>query len=163
VIVCGTGHRPEKIGGYSYSAFRKLVDFAKPHLENHNPDEVISGTALGWDMVLLVAGLELGMNVHAAIPFNTFGSQWGLETKRWWNDYIEQCSTVTIVTDLDDEPKRFEVLNALNTRNKFMVDKSNRVMALWNGTSGGTANTVHYAESVRRTVDNYWYFWERYG
>lgn len=37
-------------------------------------------------------------------------------------------------------------------RNCYMVDKSLYVLALWNGQSGGTANTVQYAIKNQRRI-----------
>ena len=37
-------------------------------------------------------------------------------------------------------------------RNKYMVDKSDIVVAVWNGSKGGTANTVKYAKQSGKTI-----------
>ena len=36
--------------------------------------------------------------------------------------------------------------------NGWMVDNSDAVIAVWNGTAGGTANTVDYARKLGRSV-----------
>jgi uncharacterized phage-like protein YoqJ len=37
-------------------------------------------------------------------------------------------------------------------RNKYMVNNCDVLLALWNGTPGGTQKCVAYAESVNRTI-----------
>ena len=34
----------------------------------------------------------------------------------------------------------------MQRRNEYMVDKADTLIAVWNGTSGGTANCVKYAK-----------------
>ena len=47
----------------------------------------------------------------------------------------------------------------MQVRNKWMVDNSDLVLALWNGTDGGTANCVRYAEKVGKPITNLWERW----
>jgi uncharacterized phage-like protein YoqJ len=39
-----------------------------------------------------------------------------------------------------------------NKRNEWMIDHANVVVAVWDGTSGGTANAVKYAKKIKRPV-----------
>ncbi len=43
---------------------------------------------------------------------------------------------------------------AFQKRNEWMVDRSSRVIAFYNGESGGTRNTIRYAESKGVQVIN---------
>jgi uncharacterized phage-like protein YoqJ len=47
----------------------------------------------------------------------------------------------------------------LQKRNIWMVDRSTAVLALWDGSKGGTANCVKYAEKVSVPVFNVWPGW----
>ena len=40
----------------------------------------------------------------------------------------------------------------MNLRNKYMVDNSDLLLAVWNGKKGGTANTVKYARKKEKEV-----------
>jgi uncharacterized phage-like protein YoqJ len=40
----------------------------------------------------------------------------------------------------------------MQDRNKWMVDHCDALVAIWNGTSGGTANCVKYALSVNKPI-----------
>jgi hypothetical protein len=67
LIVAGTGHRPDKLGGYSDDAFNLLVKIAKHWLEMNKPTRVISGMALGWDQALATAAVEVDIPFVAAV------------------------------------------------------------------------------------------------
>ena len=161
MIIAGTGHRPDKLGGYSDQAFKRLVSFLRIQLVRKDPELVISGTALGLDFALLVAARQLGIKVRAAVPFEGFGSQWSPSTYEFWQAWINSCNEVVVLKDLGPEPERFSVVKALDDRNKYMVNESDRMFSLWNGTKGGTYNCIQYANKVRKPVDNYWTHWTR--
>lgn len=55
MIVAGTGHRPNKLGGYGDDVFERLVALARTYLWHMEPWHVISGMALGWDQALAQA------------------------------------------------------------------------------------------------------------
>ena len=44
----------------------------------------------------------------------------------------------------------------MQLRNEAMVNDCDLLLALWNGTSGGTANCIRYANSVKREIRNLW-------
>jgi len=76
MILSGTGHRPDKLGGYSDSAFDNLVKIAEDYLKESKPDKVISGMALGWDQALAEACVNLNIPFIAAVPFKGQESKW---------------------------------------------------------------------------------------
>ena len=56
--VAGTGHRPNKLGGYDDDIYQRLVTLAMTYLEETRPKRVISGMALGWDQALAEAAVN---------------------------------------------------------------------------------------------------------
>ena len=40
----------------------------------------------------------------------------------------------------------------MQKRNEYMVDLADRVIAVWDGSKGGTANCVKYAEKVGKEI-----------
>ena len=59
-----------------------------------------------------------------------------------------------IVMSCDEETmlQRHYTKDCMQKRNQYMVDKSDYVIAVWNGKPSGTGNTVCYAESKGKTV-----------
>ena len=76
MIIAGTGHRPDKLGGYSDDVLSKLIKLARTTLFDLKPKKVISGMALGWDMALAYAALALTEpEVVAVAPTKTPASK----------------------------------------------------------------------------------------
>jgi len=48
----------------------------------------------------------------------------------------------------------------MQRRNEAMVDACTHVLALWDGSSGGTENCVKYAEKKRKPIINLWAIWK---
>lgn len=40
----------------------------------------------------------------------------------------------------------------MQKRNEYMVDLADRVIAVWDGSKGGTANCIKYAEKVGKEI-----------
>lgn len=169
VIIAGTGHRPNKLGGFSTSVHDRLVDLAIKVLPLYNTTQVISGMALGWDIALAKAAIKLGIPLVAAVPFKEQYKAW--KNKRDIDTYFDvlEESTVVYVDRLWDtkyivpgiSPDVYDVLK-MQRRNEYMVDEAEAVLALWDGSRGGTGNCVNYAESKKRRVINLWKTWVKY-
>lgn len=163
MIVAGTGHRPNKVGGYSDAAFQRLVKVATTYLEalhsklpDKEPITVVSGMALGWDQALAQAAVDLGIPFIAAVPCI---NQPGVGTRFAWpessvakyHELLAKAKEVVLVTNAVYQTWMMQ------RRNEWMVDKSDRLVALWNGDDeGGTANCLNYAISKGVPYDNVW-------
>jgi uncharacterized phage-like protein YoqJ len=150
MIVAGTGHRPDKLGGYSDDVTNALVHTACDALERLQPETVISGCALGWDQALIAAALHLGIPIMAAVPFTGFDAKWPSQSRARLADLLSRCATVRTVCEPGYAAWK------LQKRNEWMVDHCDIVLACWNGTAGGTANCVGYAKGLGRPVKNAW-------
>ena len=42
----------------------------------------------------------------------------------------------------------------MQERNIFMVDRADEILAVWNGTSGGTKNCIDYAKKQNKIITN---------
>ena len=153
MIICGTGHRPNKLGGYGVHIQTRLVALAEAALAHYQPEHVISGMALGWDQALAQAAVNLGIPFVAAIPFVGQESRWPDESQQHYHSLLKEAhSTIT----LDQGPYSARLMQE---RNEYMVNKATHVLALWSGTHGGTGNCVAYAQSVEKPIINLWQSW----
>ena len=151
MIIAATGHRPNKLGGYSPQARQRLVDIARGYLSAQKDlAGVISGMALGWDQAFAVAAQDLGIWVHAAVPFRGQESPWPKESQREWGRILSRCASVTVVCGGGYAAQKMQ------ERNEWMVRRCHRVAALWDGSAGGTANCIRYAQQLGRPIDNLW-------
>lgn len=155
-IVAGTGHRPTKLAlgktdPYSPVLREQLTDLAIWYLEKKLPDKVIVGMALGWDIALGIAAIQLGIPLIAAIPFKGQERLWNSEDKYLYYIVLEQSSESVIICDGGYEARK------LMLRNKWMVDNCTRLVALYDGSqAGGTANCIKYAAYKNKPINNLW-------
>ena len=77
-----TGHRPDKLGGYGWNIFSKLVGVAMEQIRHEKPDMVVSGMALGWDLACAIATIRLrdekhmNIRLRCVIPFASQYTKW---------------------------------------------------------------------------------------
>lgn len=152
MIVAATGHRPHKLGGYDERTRTRLMMLAANHFIDTNPDRVISGMALGWDQAVAEAAVECGIPFVAAVPFEGQDSRWPSEARKLYAGLLRAAEAVEIVSD-------FPGPRAMEHRNEWMVDRANEMLALWDGSWGGTFNCIQYAKKRHVPVRNLWSQW----
>lgn len=155
-IICGTGHRPSKLGGYGFFAQSLLIDFATFQLDRLKPKLVISGMALGWDQALAAAAWTLKIPYNAYIPFIGQEFMWPEESQKRYEELLKGAASV--VNSCGEGYAAWK----MQKRNEDMVNASDLVLALWNGTTGGTSNCVSYASKNGVEILNVWDEWEQY-
>lgn len=155
-VIAGTGHRPDKLGGYNNAVLKRLTDLARAYLKRETPDFVISGMALGWDTALAVAAIELDLKLIAAVPFKGQESRWQKVDRDTYQHILTQCHLVEIVCSGGYSAEKMQ------TRNAWMVDNCNILAALWDGTKGGTGNCLEYARKQKVETHNLWKSWVKY-
>lgn len=154
IVLAGTGHRPDKLGGYSEATDSKLHALACKVLLECGPARVITGMAIGWDMALAAACVEGKIPFDAYIPFRGQENRWPGPTQERYRALLAKARYVNVSWETPD-------LSAFDRRNRDMIRACEIVLALWNGGNrGGTANAVRDSESVRREIWNVWPMWE---
>ena len=151
--VCVTGHRPDKLYGYdlNHKNYTKLKKLLKDLLVDLGCTEAISGMALGVDTLYALAVLELRdegypIKLHCAIPCKNHCSAWSSASRKQYADILAKADKVVLVSDEEYKPW------LMQKRNEYMVDRADKVIAVWNGTSGGTANCVKYAKAEGKHI-----------
>ncbi len=82
MILAGTGHRPDKLGGYNKRTYKRLTDLAIAAIRFYKPSEIITGVALGWDTWLAIAAIEEKIPYTCAVPFKGQEKRWRHEDKQ---------------------------------------------------------------------------------
>lgn len=160
-----TGHRPSKLGGYSEQAFNRLVRVAGAELrrlrdENDGNLTVITGMALGWDQAVATACAHLGIPYEAYIPFVGQERVWPPRSQQRYHALLQGASQVVVVSQ-DLPTTKGHAAGLLLARNNAMVNTAHECLALWDGTSGGTAHAVKECEYVGIYVHNCYLRWVR--
>ena len=108
--------------------------------------------ALGVDTVFALAVLELkeegfDIKLHCAIPCKNHSCKWPQKSIELYNKILQKADIVKFVSEQEYRPY------LMQKRNEYMVDKSDLVLAVWNGErAGGTWNTIEYAKSAGKPV-----------
>ena len=103
----------------------------------------ICGMANGCDMYFGEAVLTLkqhkkDVTLEAAIPFSGQADHWKEPEKTRWHNIYAQSDFITVVS-------KTYTKDCMNKRNHYMVDHSSVLIAAYNGSKGGTQNTMLYA------------------
>lgn len=160
---CVTGHRPKGFP-FNYEAkdsiemalYQEALAHKIKKLMRRGYASFITGMAKGVDLDFAWHVLRfretifrdiLDITLEAAIPYPS-------QSKSWQEPYIDDyeyilkyCDTRTIVSPAYRA-------GCEQRRNEYMVDKSDLVLAVWNGVrQGGTWNTIRYAQKVGKTIE----------
>lgn len=154
MTVAATGHRPDKLYGYDIHDIRYLLLMAKiqQYLRQVGCTRGISGMALGMDIIFAEAVLNLKkegipIKLTCAIPCKNHKAKWG--KSRWvdlYDQITQQADEVVVVSDC------FYNQFVMQERNKWMVDRCDILLALYNGTEGGTKNCIDYAVGKKKEI-----------
>lgn len=156
-----TGCRPQKLGGYGQVAQDNVLRVARIAISDMKPAKLISGMALGWDQACALAALELKIPLIAAIPFEGQEKMWPQESQEGYRDLLDCAEKIVNVEDLDGYRIRSVRLGVyhsqkLQRRNEWMIDNSEgRLIAMWDGNPGGTANCLKDARDCARLYRNF--------
>lgn len=158
-VSAGTGHRPDKLGGYDDPIYWRALNLALWHLKEHPCHVVISGMANGWDQAIAKAAMLHRIPFIAAVPFKGQEGTWPKSRRHHYHNLLECADHVEII---DPDVRDFtEMRKAFDKRNRWMVDRCTHLVTLWNGTPGGTANCIRYAQRVNRKTYDLWPYWEK--
>ena len=146
---CFTGHRPTKLpGGYDERDPRCLAlkrsllrEIETLYLAGFR--RFISGMALGCDLYFAEAVLELkerypALILEAALPFPGQAERWGELQRTRWETVLASCDRKTVVQDHYDQ-------GCMLRRDRYMVDNSSAVLAVYADGPGGTKYTLDHA------------------
>lgn len=143
MIVAFTGHRPDKLVGRIDAVNQCVAEF----LDRVKPDKVISGMARGVDTIAALKAREKKIPYVAAVPFMSQVTNHSDEDCATWVSLIQDAVDVKIVCEGGYAVWKFQ------KRNEWMVDNCDLLVAVWDGSRGGTANCIDYAKKVGRPIE----------
>lgn len=100
----------------------------------------------------------VGVPFTAAVPFEGQERFWPEDSQRRYKGLLDRAEEVVFVCGKQGPFKK-----SFLDRNKWMVDRADRIAALWNGSWGGTGHCVEYADSKGVPIDQLWSRFGRYG
>lgn len=146
---CFTGYRASKLpwGNAEDSLEAKLLRLALlGNIRAANAGGIthfIVGMADGTDMMAaeLALGLreQLGLTLECALPFREQAAYYSQSDKVRYRRILECADKRTLLS-------QEYVTGCYELRNRYMVDSSSLVIAVFDGAAGGTRSTVEYAK-----------------
>lgn len=150
ISCCFSGHRPGKLPWGDDEGDRRCLAL-KERLWNEMEAayeqgyrHFICGMARGADFyfaeaVLALRQLHSDTVLEAARPCETQANSWPEADRRRYQAILDQCDLETLVQHHYDR-------GCMMRRNRYMVDRSSRIIAVYDGVpKGGTAQTLAYA------------------
>ena len=139
---CFTGHRPEKLD-VPEREVKKLLESAIKQAVEDGFYTFITGMARGIDM--WAGEIVLKLRIHnsdihliCTPPYEGFEKRWDVSEQKLYQKILEKSDYTKYICDHYSR-------SCFQIRNVYMVDHSKRVIAAYNGASGGTKNTIDYA------------------
>ncbi|MCH5211803.1 MAG: DUF1273 family protein [Oscillospiraceae bacterium] len=85
------------------------------------------------------------ITLEAVLPCRSQTSGWNVKNKGRYDRLLSACDKVTLVQE-------YYTPDCMIKRNKYMVNNSDYVAAVWNGKPSGTGNTIKYAVQQGKPV-----------
>ena len=153
---CFTGHRSSRLPWGDDETNPRCLDLkerlagALEGAYNSGCRHFICGMAQGSDLYFAEAVLELrsrfpDVTLEAAIPCDRQADRWSDAQQRRYEHIMAECDTVTFVQHQYSS-------GCMMRRNRYMVDHSSLLLACFDGQTGGTMNTILYAQRQGLTV-----------
>jgi len=148
MIVAISGHRPNKLGGYNLPnpTYIKVCRAIDKQLRELKPSKVISGMALGIDQWTANIAIKLGIPFIAAIPFEGQEKKWPESSQKIFHKLLSKAADIVYVSPPGYSASKMQI------RNQWMVDQCDTVLAVYDGSGGGTGNCIEYARSVGKKI-----------
>jgi len=146
-----TGHRPAKFGQAQVELVKlRLADMISRLITERNAKHFIAGGAVGVDQwaaeAVLCARQEHDITLELALPFRGYDARWPAFSRKEYSHIRTLADKVTMVSEGRYHPSLYQ------HRNEYMVDHADCVIAVYDGSTGGTRNCVMYAMEQDKVV-----------
>ena len=144
-----TGHRPEKLPWGDQEEDPRCLELKDKLATSVGTAyeagyrHFLCGMARGADFYFCDAVLELrerrsGVTLEAVIPCEEQAARWSERERERWFSLVERCDGETMLQHHYDK-------GCMLRRNRYLVDHSSMLIAVYDGMLGGTMYTLSYA------------------
>ena len=145
-----TGYRPAKMPfGYDENCaaaleFKRRLKDTVLALILEGYRHFVSGGAMGMDLMAAEAVLDLrgefpDVTLEMALPYAGQSEKWPESARRRWKKCLDEADMVTVLSETYTKSCFF-------TRNRYLVQQADILLACYDGQEGGTKMTVEYAK-----------------
>lgn len=158
LVACFTGHRPQKLPWRFNENDTRCIDMkkqAKIKIENallSGYKTFITGMALGFDIICAEIVLDFkkqypNIKLIGALPCKNQAALWSRKQQNRYNSILQQLDGVRCIYDT------YIGSECMLERNRYMINSSSLVIALFDGKPGGTKQTLEYAKAQGLKID----------
>ena len=158
-VCCFSGHRPEKLpwgADESAKACLELKNMIRLHITRQiekGTTKFLCGMARGTDLYffdeLLAARKNYPITIEAVVPCPSQADRWPAGERRRYLRALAECDRVTVLEDHYSD-------GCMLRRNRAMIDRSDVLMTVFDGSPGGTASAIAYARAKNVEIDAIW-------
>lgn len=153
-VISIIGHKPNRLFGYYgkkdlYEKLRDLIEVRLSEITEAVEGNIllVNGLALGTDRIFSKISFELAKQddryfTEALIPYAKYEANWPQESQEEYYDLLKQFDVVTYMTKKDYLPSL-----ALK-RDKYMINESDFLLAVYTGGKGEILDAIKYAKKV---------------
>ena len=148
---CFTGHRSQKLP-WRFNEDDERCKVMKATLRSEIEKAIqrgyrtfLCGMALGFDMICAETVLDFkkqygDIKIIGALPCRTQDIKWRDKDRKRYRDLLSRLDDVRCIYD------EYVGAECMLERNRYMVNNSSLMIALFNGLPGGTKSTIDYAK-----------------
>ena len=160
-MVCGfTGHRPEKLPwgiceeDPRCQALKLLMAQEIERAADAGAEVFCCGMARGCDLYFAEAVLQLreqrpALRLEAWLACPEQADRWAEEDRIRWQRLLTRCDRICVVEDRYSD-------GCMLRRDRAMVERSDELISVWDGSHGGTGWTVRYAKRRGKNLRALW-------
>ena len=160
MVLAFAGHRPEKLpwgteeSDPRCAALKTRIASAVAEAADRGFDTFLCGMARGCDFWFAEAVLERKRNapelrMYGYLPCPSQPDRWPEADKARYERLLLECDGVYMV-------ERSYSDGCMLRRNQAMVDRCDRLLTVWDGSRGGTAAAIRYAQRLGKPVTGLW-------
>lgn len=156
-VCCFTGHRPTKLPfgpDESHPKCKQLKSILRAEIDGCYRASCVpvyyrNGTWVDQICAEIVLDLKKEypqIMLECAIPYEGQAIQWSVEQRERYFGILEKCDEETMLQTRYTK-------DCMQKRNRYMVDHSNHVLAVWDGSfRSGSGQTVRYAQKMGKII-----------
>lgn len=156
--ICFSGHRPSKLPrGEELKNLKIKLYRAVDRAVDEGFNTFYFGACIGFDLFAAMAVIvrrkrkkptDSGdIRLIAVVPFRNQPHKWSESDKRLYYELLSYCDDVVYLSE------NYHT-GCYHERNRYMVDRSSRLICYYDGSGGGTSYTVDYAEKQGLGITN---------
>lgn len=150
MILGVTGHRPPKVGGYEENNLTAhlIKKKMRQSILAHEPEQLITGMALGVDTWAAEIAIELNIPFVAAIPFMGQQLKWPSAAQSRYLQLIDRATAVKVVC------KGGYAVWKMQERNEWIIWHCDLLLAVWDKSpEGGTFKCITAAQKQEKPIE----------